>query len=358
MAKESQTKFRFLCFGVGAVGIYLGGSLHREGHDVVFVDRPENSDLVRERGLILHLEEGDVYHAEHPDVYPSIEEALQHGPFDAAIFAVKGYDTQRVLKYLRPYQVALPAFFSIQNGIGNEAQLVEVLGPDKVIPMVITSSIRKIGLGEIELRHKRGIGVGMTKHQLYPALVNSLRDANLGIRQYRFSASMKWSKLIINLITNATAAILQMTPAEIISDPELRDVEFEVLKEGLRVMDSRAVHLVTLPGFPLGWLRLLMLATPSRLFKIAFSKLVTENWGDELPLLAIDAKRGKTESEVETINGAIVHYGLQSGIPTPYNQIITDTLLKIVTGKIDPETFNHNKEAYLALFEPSAENES
>ena len=53
MINKTGPKFRFLCFGVGAVGIYLGGSLVKIGHHVTFIDRPENVEGVRQKGLHL-----------------------------------------------------------------------------------------------------------------------------------------------------------------------------------------------------------------------------------------------------------------------------------------------------------------
>ncbi|MCD4752480.1 MAG: 2-dehydropantoate 2-reductase, partial [Anaerolineaceae bacterium] len=214
MANKAGPKFRFLCFGVGAVGIYLGGSLVKIGHHVTFIDRPENAEEVRKKGLHLTIN-NHVHDIENPDVIPTIEEALTHGPFDAAIFAVKGYDTDHVLKYLLPYQVALPPFICIQDGIGNEARLVNVLGPDKVIPAVLTTTVRKTGLGSAAVIHERGIGMSGS-HQLTAAIIDAFNQTGMRVRRYRDATSMKWSKLLFSLMTNASAAILQMTPEEII----------------------------------------------------------------------------------------------------------------------------------------------
>ncbi len=145
MPTRELPHFRFLCFGVGATGIYLGAKLLNQGHDVVFVDRPENVEKVANAGLELVLPNEEVIHIHRIDVVGTIEEALTKGPYEAAIFAVKGYDTDRVLKYLGKYQVALPAFICLQNGIGNEARLIHVFGPEKVIPGVMTTSVRRKG---------------------------------------------------------------------------------------------------------------------------------------------------------------------------------------------------------------------
>jgi len=47
---------------------------------------------------------------------------------------------------------------------------------------------------------------------------------------------MKWSKMLTNLPANATAAILDMTPAEVFSHPSLFQLEMRMLREALAVM--------------------------------------------------------------------------------------------------------------------------
>ena len=43
------------------------------------------------------------------------------GPFDAAILAVKAFDTAGLVETLKPYRVALPPMICFQNGVENEA---------------------------------------------------------------------------------------------------------------------------------------------------------------------------------------------------------------------------------------------
>ena len=346
MANKTGPKFRFLCFGVGAVGIYLGSSLLKIGHHVTFIDRPKNAVKVQEKGLHLTIN-NQVNVIKKPDVVPTIEEALTHGPFDAAIFAVKGYDTDHVLKYLLPYQVALPPFICIQDGIGNEARLVNVLGPDKVIPAVLTTTVRKTDLGSATVIHERGLGMSGS-HQLTTAIIDAFNQTGLRVRGYRDATSMKWSKLLFSLLTNASAAILQMTPEEIIRDPELRQIEIRQIQETLKVMKSQHIRIVNLPGFPIRWLNLLMPENVSpKLRDYALIKLVVEQLGSVMPLLADDLKKGKRGCEVSTLNSAVVRHALQSDISAPVNAGLSHLVTGIVTGKISPQVYYRNKAAFV-----------
>ena len=348
MARRELPRFRFLCFGVGATGIYLGAKLLEQGHEVVFVDRPENVEMLANSGLDLTLPSGEEIRIYRINVVATIEEALTQGPYEAAIFAVKGYDTDRVLKYLGQYQVAMPAFICLQNGIGNEARLVHVFGPEKVIPGVMTTSINRTAPGKAIVLHERGIGLS-GQHTLISAILEVFRQAGINARYYRNAANMKWSKLILNLMTNASCAILQMTPAEIIADPELRKVEVLAIREGLQVMEEQNFRLVNLPAYPLRWLNLLVReGVPPALRDPILVRMVNNSWGDQMPLLARDLRPGRYESEVEKLNGAVVRHALQSGMEVPVNQALHAMLTRIVWGIDSPQKYDHNKELYLA----------
>ena len=65
---------------------------------------------------------------------------------------------------------------------------------------------------------------------------------------------MKWSKLLANLIANATGAILDMDAEAIYPDPRLFDVERRQILEALAVMTALGVRPVALPGAAVPWL--------------------------------------------------------------------------------------------------------
>src|SRR5512141_3009921 len=87
---------KFLCFGAGAIGTYIGGSLALYGHTVVFLERPEAAVALREAGLHLQLD-GRERHLPHPQFATTLFEALEKGPDEAALFALKPYDTRAVV---------------------------------------------------------------------------------------------------------------------------------------------------------------------------------------------------------------------------------------------------------------------
>ena len=333
---------KFLIFGAGAIGTYVGGSLVLADHLVVFLERPDAGAELRQHGLCLEIN-GQTRRIENPQVSTSLEEAIAFGPFDAAVFALKSYDTQAALQTLVTYKASLPPVLCLQNGVENEALLASVLGNDQVIAGTVTSSIGRRGVGDILLERSRGIGVAAGQ-PLADSLVAALDDAGLPARLYPDGAGMKWSKLLTNLLANASAAILDMTPAEVFSHPGLYRLEIDQLREALAVMDAQGIKVVNLPGTPVRALSFVARVLPLSLSRLLLRRAVGSGRGAKMPSLHIDLHRGRGKSEVDTLNGAVVRYGERCGISTPVNRLFNETLLALTEGRIAMGTYTRQPE--------------
>ena len=115
---------KILSFGAGAIGTYIGGSLALAGHEVVFVERPEVAETLRERGLRLDLTLDARRKTLETALIPpadlvfadTLEKALDYGPFDVALFALKSYDTESALKEITNHADKMPPILCLQNG--------------------------------------------------------------------------------------------------------------------------------------------------------------------------------------------------------------------------------------------------
>lgn len=343
------TTLRVLIFGAGAIGTYTGGSLALHGHPVVFLERPDVAAEVKKHGLRLQVG-GVEERVPHPQMAGSLEQALSLGPFDVAIFALKSFDTAAALESLAPQATELPPILCLQNGVDNELRLRQALGDEKVIAGTVTSAIGRRAAGDIVLERLRGIGVA-EGHPLSARLAAALDGAGLNARLYSHAASMKWSKLMTNLLANATSAILDMGPAEVFSHPGLYRLEIEQLREGLRVMRALGAGVVDLPGTPV---RLLALGArlPPPLSRPLLQRAVGAGRGGKMPSFHIDLHSGRGQSEVEYLNGAIVRYGEQQGIPTPANSLLTETLLALARGVLPLDTYARQPDKLLEQYHP------
>ncbi|MGA9397335.1 MAG: 2-dehydropantoate 2-reductase [Anaerolineaceae bacterium] len=347
MINPVPERLRFLIFGAGAIGTTVGGSLAHAGYPVVFLERPEYVDELRSRGLHLHVNREDIAIL-NPCVASTLAEALAMMNFDVAVFAVKAYDTQVAIRSFIPYRDRLPVFLCLQNGVENESALELALGRESVIPGMVTHEINRQRVGDIILQHQRGMGVG-GNHPLSLRLVQALKEAKLNPRSYQDTASMKWSKMLTNLVNNATSAILKMTPAEIFKNDDLVRLELAQLRETLNIMSALDLHAVDLPGLSIKHLDNAIRNMPDAVSRPLVARLLGNRRGKKMPSFYIDLMSGKRVSEVEYLNGAVVRYGVRFGIPTPVNRLLTQTLTALLNGEYRLEEFDHKPEKLIGL---------
>ncbi|GAB4416244.1 MAG: 2-dehydropantoate 2-reductase [Anaerolineales bacterium] len=346
-------QLKILSFGAGAIGTYIGGSLALAGHSLVFVERPEMVEKLRERGLRLDLSIDKRRNAKEafpvdPSMFVvagSLENALNYGPFDIAIFALKSFDTPVALEGIKPFTEKMPPVLCLSNGVDNEHAIAEVLGAEKVIYGTVTTAIGRRGLGDIVLEKLRGIGIAAT-HPISDRLTAAANSAYLNARSFPDPIAMKWSKMLTNLIANPTSAILDMTAAEIFAHKELYAMEIAMLRECLAVMEAQGINVVDLPGTPV---RALALATklPLWLSRPLLSKAAGGGRGDKMPSFHIDLHSGRGKSEVDFLHGAVVRAGEKTGVPTPVNKLLTETLLALTNGEITLEKYARQPEKFL-----------
>lgn len=351
---KTSDQLKVLVFGAGAIGTYFGGSLILAGHHVVFVEQPKMVAELRERGLRLDLtiderrntKDAFVIESRSFVIEPSLEDALRFGPFDVALFALKSFDTPAALEGMKPFAEKLPPILCLSNGVDNEQAIANALGADKVIYGTVTTAIGRRGAGDIVLEKLRGVGVA-AGHPLSEKLVAALDGAFLKCRLYPEPHGMKWSKMLTNLIANPTSAILNMTAAQVFANKKLYKLEIAMLSECLAVMAAKNLQVTDLPGTPV---KLLAFATklPLWLSKPFLSKAAGSGRGAKMPSFHIDLYSGRGQSEVEYLHGAVVRAGRELDIPTPVNELLTDTLLALTQREIPLEEFAGQPEKFLS----------
>jgi 2-dehydropantoate 2-reductase len=229
--------------------------------------------------------------------------------------------------------------------VSNEPAIAEALGADKVIYGTVTSAIGRRGAGDIVLEKLRGVGVAKG-HPFSEKLNDALNKAFLNSRLFDDAASMKWSKMLTNLIANPTSAILDMTAGEVFANKDLYKVEIDMLKECLAVMKAQGVEVVDLPGTPVRALAF-SATLPLWLSKPLLGRAAGAGRGAKMPSFHIDLHSGRGKSEVEYLHGAVVRAGEKYHVPTPVNKVLTETLLALTNKEIPLEEFAHKPEKLL-----------
>lgn len=349
LPNPSNGQLQVLIFGAGAIGTYVGGSLALAAHGVTFIERAEAAEELRQRGLRLDLsadrrrKAGEAFLAPPSSFVAaaSLEDALRYGPFDLAVFALKSYDTAAAIEEMKPFAVRMPPVLCLSNGVENEPALASVLGEQKVIPGTVTSAIGRRAVGDIVLERLRGVGITAGpdpgRRALAEKVAVAFNAAYFNAQLFTDAAAMKWSKMLTNLVGNATSAILDMTPREVFAHSGLYRLEMLQLREALAVMQAQGVEIVDLPGTPVR-----MLARLTRwplLLRPLAARLIGGGRGGKMPSFHIDLHSARGQSEVDWLNGAVARFGARAGVPTPVNKLLNDTLLALTKGELPLETF-------------------
>ena len=337
-----------LVFGAGAIGGFIGGKLAAQHHVTLF-DRLPLVEVVRARGLCVIEPERQTTVA-NLAAFTSLDEVFAQKPgFNLALICVKAFDTPATVEMLRPYADRIERFLTPQNGVSNEDLLGAAFGRSKIISGTVLNPIAVPEAGVVRLEKAgRGLGLAPVEGTIDP-YVDVLRDTQLPVRVYRDYRAMKWSKLILNLIGNATSAILDLPTRETFADKRVFKIEVAMLREALAVMRAHSIGTVDLPGSPVRLLTFGLRFAPLFILQRILQPMVAGGRGDKPPSLLVDMRSGKTQSEIDELNGAIVRVGKASGVKTPVNAALVDIVHDLLSGKADRAVWRGNIERLVEL---------
>ena len=338
-----------LCYGAGAVGSLVAGRLSETDAAVTVLARRPHVAAIRTWGLTLETPSGRVV-CKKVDSVVSLDD-ITAAP-DLVLVTVKSYQTQEALAALTALAKGGARILSLQNGIGNEETIAAAVGADRTLAGTLTISVSVVQPGVV--RQNPGSG-GIAIAPVDPGalesttnIVHLFQQAGFRTDLHRDYRAMKWSKLLLNMITNASSAILDLSPRDIARDPRLFHLEREAVLEAVRVVRGLGLRPVPLPGFPVPLLQSAMRA-PEWVARALLGGPIARSRGGKMPTLWVDLERGRRQSEVEVLNGAVAREGARLGIPTPVNVMLTDALLALASGRRDRRDFHRNPDALLAL---------
>ncbi len=320
----------FLIFGTGAVGAYLGGKLARAGNSVTFLARPAWAEALRRDGL--RLQRGAATQSiVVSEVLTELPVGFGLGDDSAILLTVKAFDCGAAAEAIRRRVLGRPPVVCLLNGIGNEETLAAAIGPDRVVAASLTTAVAAPSPGVIRVERERGLG--LARVSAGDPFTEAAEQAGLAVRHYGDASAMKWSKLLTNILANASSAILSWSAGEALAHPAIYRIEVEALREALRAMRAIGVRPVDLPGARVTWLARAVFLPP-RLSQPWLYRAAARGRGDKRPSLHHDIGRGR--SEVRWLNGAVVSVGEAARIPTPANRLLLSVMLDLVEARSDP----------------------
>jgi 2-dehydropantoate 2-reductase len=239
-----------LVIGGGAVGSFMATTLATGGNDVTILRRGGVPGLTRESFAVVDPN-GETRTVEL-DI-AGAPEAVAPDP-GIVILAVKMPDLAGAIDVAARWP-DVPVL-AVENGVGADQVLLETRPSGGLIAGSLTAAIELEREGARDLATIRrlsrgGIGLAPVRGDVRATierLAAGFEAGGLRSRQVPDPGSMRWSKLLANLLANATSAILDLDPAAIYRDKRTFAIERQQLREALAVIRRLGYRLVGLPG--------------------------------------------------------------------------------------------------------------
>ncbi|MHA1576405.1 MAG: ketopantoate reductase family protein [Candidatus Thorarchaeota archaeon] len=302
---------KIVVMGSGAIGSLYGGLLNLVNPgSVTLVARSPHVDAIRANGLIIKGVMGN-----HTVPIHAVENASEIDSADVILITTKTYDTEKAAQKIRHLMETGAYVVIIQNGIGTETVVSEILSSDKVLRATTCMGALITAPGEVTIT-----GNGITEvGSHYPenqSLVEEITDlmaaAGLNVRASDNIEGVVWTKTIVNCGINPVGALTGMTNGQVYGNEILRQLVIRLVDETAKVADALGITLTT--------------DDPVR-YTLGTAKATSANINSMLQdLLA------HKQTEVDFITGAVIKFARELGIETPISESVY-ALIKAIESK-------------------------
>jgi 2-dehydropantoate 2-reductase len=231
--------------GAGAMGSSIGGFLAEGGSEVYLVDTwAEHVDAINSRGLKIRAGESD-----RVVKVRAATDCRGIGSADLIIVLVKSFHTREVIENAGSIIGDETVIISLQNGLGNEEIIGEVVGKKHVMGgrtfaggsvlapghVVASTAGKHTCIGELDgTTTKRAVRIA-----------EEFKRAGLLITVSSNIIGIMWDKLLVNVATGALCGITGLPFGGLYKIPELRDCALEAVAEVMAVAKAIGVKLFT-----------------------------------------------------------------------------------------------------------------
>ncbi len=344
-----------LIIGAGAIGSFLAVRLAERDIPVALVGRPYTLARVNSLGGVRLVEASGQVKTIPLPVFSSIKDAFSEAsPFEWIIVAVKAYHTKEVATEIQKAGGHGLPVLTVQNGVGNEEALAAILTDSPILAGILTTPVEVLEPAHIKISRpsfKFGLAAGPRAKDISDA-AQVIANAGFSLSTYADYRALKWSKLLMNILANAQSAILGYTPAQIFAHPELGNLELRAWRETLAIMKAMDIRPVQVGGYPIPLAAKLVQRLPLSVMRPIFAHFIVGGRGDKMPSLYYDLHpTRRSHSEINWLNGAVMHAGERLGIPTPVNTAFTQIMTALIEGREPATAWTGQPERLLAAVE-------
>jgi 2-dehydropantoate 2-reductase len=281
------------------MGGIFGGFLARSGEDVTLIDVAKPAvEAINAGGIVIEQKDGTV--ATVP--VKATTDPASVGPVDLILNFVKCYHTEPAINSAKPMLGPDTAILTLQNGWGNADRIAAIVGRERVMVGLTYASGTLVGPGRVRNTGVAQTVIGELDGSLSPRLERAaaaLRKTGIDLKVSGRIVEEIWKKLVINVCSLPTAAILHFTADELPKHEGSMTLMRGLLREMVAVAKADGIEL-----------------DEEERWAALIGILERAVGGRASMLQDVEAHR---QTEIDVINGAIVAAGRRTGIPTPLN---------------------------------------
>jgi 2-dehydropantoate 2-reductase len=233
---------KIAAMGAGGVGGYFGARLQQAGHDVTFFARGRHLEAIRANGLKVESPHGDALLKVRV-----LEDPREAGVVDVVLFAVKLWDTEAAAEKLRPVVGPETAIIPFQNGVESIARLRKVF-PEKAVlggSAYIATRVKSPGVIEHtgEMSRLQFGPVLPSQREKAEAFLSACREAKINAEIPEDIVRANWEKFVFLVAVSSATAVARAPLGVVRSDPDLRWLFEQAMRETWRLGRARGVAL-------------------------------------------------------------------------------------------------------------------
>ena len=215
--------------GAGALGLYYGALLQRDGHDVHFLLR-RDYEAITGKGLTITSPHGDF----HLGQVHGYRDSRDIGIVDLVLIGLKAYANTHLTDLVRPLVGPNTTILTLQNGLGNEDILTTVFASQQIVGGVAflccnrgePGTVHHLDQGAIRIAEFAG-GLSDRVQQLSTAF----SQAGISCEACEDLMKVRWEKLVWNIPFNGLCALTGLPTDRLLSCPETRRLIAEMMQE-------------------------------------------------------------------------------------------------------------------------------
>jgi len=224
------------------VGGYFGARLQQAGHELTFFARGRHLEAIRSSGLKIESPHGDALLKVRV-----LEDPREAGVVDVVLFAVKLWDTEAAAEKLRPVVGPDTAIIPFQNGVESIARLRKVF-PEKAVQggsAYIATRVKSPGVIEHtgEMSRLQFGPLIPSQRSIAEGFLTACHEAKINAEIPDDIVRANWEKFVFLVAVSSATAVARAPLGVVRSDPDLRWLFEQAMRETWRLGRARGVAL-------------------------------------------------------------------------------------------------------------------